>query len=377
MLESYVNCNFDGGNIIVREVESKSRIRLSLRADTSSGHSQWFYFSITGTIGRTIELHIEDLATSSYPEAWKDYQACISADTVEWRRAPTTFKNSTLSIKLTFTAPRMYVAYFAPYSQERKDARVAKALCSKRFGHEILGESLDGRPIECLSFGTNSLDAAPVWIIARQHPGETMASWWMEGALDFLEDTAEPIANAIDRDLSFYLVPMMNPDGAYRGHLRTNAAGTDLNRAWAEPDMETSPEVALVRNRMDETGVRLFVDVHGDETLPHTFIDGSEGAPSATKDSIAEVQQFKELLARLTPDFQTEFGYEPGALGQGSVSVASNQIFERFGALSITLEMPFKDNNSTMDKNYGWSPARCKHLARHTLHAIWLHLKAS
>lgn len=35
----------------------------------------------------------------------------------------------------------------------------------------------------------------------------------------------------------------MNPDGSWRGHLRTNAAGANLNREWAKPSLETSPEV--------------------------------------------------------------------------------------------------------------------------------------
>ena len=35
----------------------------------------------------------------------------------------------------------------------------------------------------------------------------------------------------------------MNPDGTWRGHLRTNAVGANLNREWANPSRETSPEV--------------------------------------------------------------------------------------------------------------------------------------
>ena len=45
----------------------------------------------------------------------------------------------------------------------------------------------------------------------------------------------------------------MNPDGSWRGHLRTNAAGANLNREWASPSAERSPEVLAVRNAMDAT----------------------------------------------------------------------------------------------------------------------------
>lgn len=38
-------------------------------------------------------------------------------------------------------------------------------------------------------------------------------------------------------------VPNMNPDGSYHGHLRTNLLGANLNREWASPTMQYSPEV--------------------------------------------------------------------------------------------------------------------------------------
>ena len=32
-----------------------------------------------------------------------------------------------------------------------------------------------------------------VWIIARQHPGESMAEWFVEGLLERLIDEADPV----------------------------------------------------------------------------------------------------------------------------------------------------------------------------------------
>lgn len=50
----------------------------------------------------------------------------------------------------------------------------------------------------------------------------------------------------------------MNPDGSWRGHLRTNASGANLNREWLEPSKERSPEVLAVRNFMDEQVCKLW-----------------------------------------------------------------------------------------------------------------------
>ena len=170
-------------------------------------------------------------------------------------------------------------------------------------------------------------------------------------------------------------MPLMNPDGAFRGHLRTNTAGQDLNRAWAEPSIQSSPEVYHVRNRMDETGVRLFLDVHGDEALPYNFIAATEGIPSWNDVRQKEKDAFTNLLARINPDFQTKHGYPVSSPGKGNLAVANSQVGERFGALAMTLEMPFKDSAITPDPEHGWSPPRCKHLVHSCLQAIFLHLQ--
>ena len=43
-----------------------------------------------------------------------------------------------------------------------------------------LGQTLDGREMDCVSVGTGPLQA---WVIHRQHPGESMAEFFAEGLL--------------------------------------------------------------------------------------------------------------------------------------------------------------------------------------------------
>jgi murein tripeptide amidase MpaA len=162
----------------------------------------------------------------------------------------------------------------------------------------------------------------------------------------------------------------MNPDGSRRGHLRTNAAGVNLNREWHAPTGEKSPEVLCVRNAMDATGVDFAMDVHGDEAIPANFLAGFEGIPSLTDNQLNLFNQFGETLERLSPDFQREQGYEIPAPGQANMSMSTTQLAERYGCVSMTLEMPFKDNFNLPDEVYGWSPQRSKYLAYACLDAI-------
>lgn len=152
----------------------------------------------------------------------------------------------------------------------------------------------------------------------------------------------------------------MNPDGSWRGHLRTNAAGVNLNRAWAESEeylKNDAPEVGLVLGYMDEVGVDFLCDVHGDEALPAVFAAGCEGVPSFD-DARAETQsRFYSTLQMMCPEFQTTVGYPRTAKGRANLSIAKNFIAERFGCVAMTLEMPFKDVATSPGED-GWTPQR-------------------
>ena len=174
-----------------------------------------------------------------------------------------------------------------------------------------------------------------VWLYARQHPGETQAEWWMEGALEVLTDPSDSVGRLLRQRCRLHVVPNANPDGSKRGHLRTNAVGTNLNREWENPTAEKSPEVLAIRNAMDETGVHFAMDVHGDEAIPVAFLAGYEGIPSWTDEHGERFYLYERILDRRTPDFQTEQGYIKSAPGKANLSMSTNQVAERFGATAM------------------------------------------
>ena len=70
--------------------------------------------------------------------------------------------------------------------------------------------------------------------MARQHPGESVGSYIMEGIIRFLVSDS-PIAAALREMAIFKLVPMVNIDGVIHGNYRTSLIGCDLNRRWKNP----------------------------------------------------------------------------------------------------------------------------------------------
>jgi murein tripeptide amidase MpaA len=274
-----ISSNFDSGNIQVIRAEDPLNIQLSIRNDNQSEFYQWFHFKLETQSFISHQITITDLEKSAYPGGWENYQAVASYDRQEWFRVDCEFDGDTLTIAHTPEFENIYYAYFAPYSYERHLDLLSWAQISPDCRQECLGETLDGRDMSLLVIGQPEEGKKVIWVTARQHPGETMAEWLIEGFLERLLDEDDGLARLMLDKAVFYVVPNMNPDGSVRGHLRTNAKGVNLNREWQSPNMENSPEVFLVKQKMQSVGVDMLLDVHGDEALPYNFVAGCEGNP--------------------------------------------------------------------------------------------------
>lgn len=370
----HITANFDAGNIDVISLEDKKDIQLAIRPDVGEEFFQWFNFRLSGEIGEQYVLNIVNAGAASYLEGWENYQAVASYDREYWFRLPTSYKDGKLTIVAELECDTIQIAYFAPYSYERHQDLLAAVQTHPLVSVEHLGETLDKRDLTLVKIadGDSSSDKSKrnIWITARQHPGETMAEWLVEGLLYSLLDSDNATAKLLLEKANVYIVPNMNPDGSVRGHLRTNAVGTNLNREWLSPSLEKSPEVFHVINKMEATGVDLFYDVHGDEALPYVFLAGSQGTPSYN-DRLARLRdKFSDVLKLASADFQSEFGYDIDALGTANMTIATHWVAERFDCLANTLEMPFKDNDNVPDADTGWSPERSIKLGEASLVAM-------
>ena len=361
-----IDSAFDCGNIEVVSVAGNIA-DLAIRPDSNGPWFQWFYFRVRGGAGRDLALRIVNAGHSAYPDGWHGYKACVSADNANWTRADTGFAEGVLEIRHRPATAETWFAFFAPYDLARYGRWLNAARANPDIAVRTIGTSVDGRDITSLTLGQGPKQ---VWLIGRQHSGETMASWWMEGALARLADTGDAVAARLRQVATIHMAPLVNIDGAARGNLRGNAAGIDLNRQWHGPDLDNAPEVAAVLAAMDKTGVDLSLDVHGDETLPHVFVDGCDHDPVATPAQIAGVAAFNAALLKASPAFQTTVGYPVTYGGDGAPGMCNRAVARRYGAIGLTLEMPFKDSLEAPDPIEGWSPAASAQLGRDCIDAI-------
>ncbi|KAG1659460.1 hypothetical protein FOA52_007930 [Chlamydomonas sp. UWO 241] len=149
-----------------------------------------------------------------------------------------------------------------------------------------------------------------VAITARVHPGETCASWIMQGFIEFLVSShlaalmgfieflvsSHPTATALRASFVFKLVPMLNPDGVANGSYRCSMSGQDLNRTWDRPLKWVHPTIYHTKKVLQQLAaagrLALFIDVHGHSTKEDTFFYGCEpSTPGGQGGKAAQTQQ--------------------------------------------------------------------------------------
>ncbi len=193
-----ISSSFDAGAIEIVSLDDPQDIRLRLRADNAADFRQWFHFRLMDAAGKSLRLVIENAAEAAYPDGWPGYRCVASYDRRTWFRvAGTRYEDGRLIVEHTPERDSVYYAYFEPYSHERHRglAGAGGNLAPRQRAQSR--RDVDGRDLDVVVVGHPSPARRPVWIIARQHPGETMAEWFVEGLLERLLDGADAVARKV------------------------------------------------------------------------------------------------------------------------------------------------------------------------------------
>lgn len=333
-----VDCAFDGGSVIVVDQDDPSQVTLALRPDNRLEFLQAFNFRVRGAKGKALTLRIANAENARFAAGFGDLRAICKEGTALVPVA-TTFDGSELTIRHTPRSDVVFFSSYLPYDERRRAALVRRVEKAPDMTCVSFGRSVQKRPLTAFMAG---MDGPKVVIVARQHPGETVAEWMMEGLVKRLLHTRDRSARALCARARLFIVPCLNIDGASLGNHRTNAAGIDLNRAWQEPSRRTSPEVVAVR-RVLEDGVDFFLDVHGEETIAYAFAAGCEGNPGYTPRQEGVEDTFRAAMEDLHPAFRSTGGYDRDEAGQADLRLAANWVAETYDCPALTLEAPMKD----------------------------------
>ena len=249
-----VDSNFDSGNIRVLSIE-ENNIDLEIEPDPYPKHTKfksnyWFYFKVSGIRGKRITYNIKNIR--NYENCWRGFNVGISYNNKDWKRHSTRLVGNRLTWALKTSKNVVWFAYYVPYPFSRTE---------KLFkGSEIIGYTLKRNPIYMKTYGSGD---KYIWLIARQHPGETIGSWILEG---FMKNMKK-----LGKKYTIKIIGNANPDGTIMGHWRLNAEGVNLNADWNKLKSREIRTIKKVLNR-EEQGWDLLFDLHGDEGSMKHFV---------------------------------------------------------------------------------------------------------
>jgi len=198
--------------------------------------------------------------------------------------------------------PTIEVAASYPYGRPELD----RLLRDTRgyWKEDVIGVSQGGRPILRLSngCGENGSQRPGLYLVARQHSGETPGSWVLDGVL-------RCIASMGDCAPLVWAVPLANPDGVERGDYGKDNFPYDLNRAWGDPPMRH--EVLVMRRDMATWRERCRpfagVDFHAPGLCEYLGIYAFLPSPDQFKREHESAARLADSIARaLTPRYAAD-----------------------------------------------------------------------
>ena len=298
--KSIISTNFESGNINhIKNVQRKKDVLVVLEIEnepypknTKRKYQNWFYFKSNDVQRKSMTYTIQNI--NVFGNDWKGFNVCYSYDNKNWKRIKTSFskKNKTLTWKHRSTKKNVYFAYYPPYTTVMKQKMMMKYKNKKGVKAKTLGKS----KVDALILGNGPLK---IFIVARQHPGESIGSWMIEG---FLKEYFSDVQRKVVQDIfTFYIIPMANPDGVKLGHWYTNKKGQNLNRSWRH---NKTSETNAIKKLMTEKKALLYLDLHGDEGASKHFITSCIESKNKVR------KPFNDTMAKFCPNFQKEDYYK-------------------------------------------------------------------
>ena len=294
-----VDCDMPAGNIIVDGVSGDTvKVRQDLRDS-----KDWFYwaFRVRGAAGRTLNFKFTDKYGGG-PVGVRG--PVVSTDGGKTFSCPLDGKSRANGFTYSFGPGEGDVLFYEchPYVRANWDAFVAKhaGAMGRKFVVETLCKSRRGADVPRARFGC--IDRAPkfrIFMSARHHCSETMASWVLEGVGEaFLAD--DELGEWLRDNVELMMVPFVDYDGAQAGDQGKVRKPHDHNRDYTE---FLYPETKAITEWIGmHAGGRLdmFIDVH----CPWVRGKYNEWLYTPWKDpkilpDVAAEKRFSQLLEKL------------------------------------------------------------------------------
>ncbi|XP_069359117.1 cytosolic carboxypeptidase 1-like isoform X5 [Maniola hyperantus] len=230
----------------------------------------------------------------------------------------------TFNIEFPHTNDVCYLAYHFPFTYSMMITRIwqwsTQMPPSAYLRAEPLCYSLNNNEVPLLTITAEDTPSNPlvdreiIFLTARVHPGESNASWVMDGTLGCLLADTQPGA-ALRAKYVFKIVPMLNVEGVINGCHRCGLTNEDLNRRWCKPSSVLHPSIYHTKGlieylvRVWKKPPLVYCDYHGHSRKKNVFFYGCAGAESwCSNDRLVPDEPVKYLMLpalmhRISPAF--------------------------------------------------------------------------
>ncbi len=312
--------------------------------------SAWYAFKVTSKTPRTIWVHLTYLNAKHryFPKISRDGRTWQTVDSADCRlEKDTTVKASTFQenalsesafVRIKVDENPLWVV-----AQELMTSKTvnewSEDLTRKKpyVSSEIIGNSPQNRPFNCLRIGEDKTDAKIMIVIGRLHPPEVTGQFALQFFVESLCAHSET-AQKFRKNYTVFVIPMMNPDGVDNGHWRHNSGGIDLNRDWADFNQ---PETQIVRDflrkKISGTERKLYFGIDFHSTWDDIFYTNTT---DKTTNMDGLIKRWFTELEKAIPDYKVNARGSKIATG-----VISKAFFNReFNAEALVYEVG--DNTS-------------------------------
>ncbi|MBW7997472.1 MAG: PKD domain-containing protein [Candidatus Glassbacteria bacterium] len=324
-----------------------------------------FYFRLDNCAGKPVSLKIigygpNRLQLPSVTPYARDYSfdekfvMMASTDYMapDWQPledARYTYDEETASLVVEFTpsANSVYLAWAPVYTPGRLEEMLDRWEDREEVEISIIGLSVEGRPVySMIVTGTDGEleDKKVIAITGNQHAYEMAAGWVIEGIMETLFADNDS-SRAMLEQCVFVMVPMVNPDGVFRGGYRYNMNDIDLNRNWndealndwdsALPEPEVATAQRFLREWMADVGrMDFFFDFHCLTAIANNLLMIRAGLDSIQVEVREAQEKFTDLFSKR---WQWRRGIDDGLSG-GACGWAAEMWAREYGVKSFTPE---------------------------------------
>jgi hypothetical protein len=263
--------------------------------------------------------------------SYRDFVVVRGPGETAWRTVMADVEDTVGQVRLHVMPGETEIHWHPPYTYTQGEQFVASLRGQPLVKIEKLGSSDDGRNLWLLRITDDSPRAKkPALIYARVHAYESAGSYTMEGMVRWLI-SGEPYAAAALRQYVFHVIPMMNPDGVFRG-LGKLTAPNGADPQFLTP--ATSRVQEILKQAIDRVQPALFIDLHNWQSK---YIDGLLFLDPAVR----------ERLVRFMPD-QLQFGKHwwineptPSPAKPPEKELARMYCQRKYNPVAVTFEFPW------------------------------------